>query len=1053
MLRRTSFTPSAITIHRCIYMALRSSSLMRRHVHATAAAAKKLKQNDQSISIGGVTIDKPPRGSNRPDLIPPLNHYCWNNINNHNNDANHNNNHSHSNNDNVLSSITSTVPPCQVSHLKWMLQKDLFLRQDFLLLGTPNLAKERRQLLLLYASLIDREVEYVALSRDTSEADLKQRKEVRGGTSGGTGPGTGTGTGDAGSNAGSTTIYVDQAPVRAAREGRLLILDGLEKAERNVLPTLNNLLENRELPLEDGTMLVNTAFDGGGGGDEGAYRMISVHPDFRVAATASISAGERSMLDPPLRSRFQGRLVQPVSVGDMLESVAGGGYYFNGENEEDAMKTLTNLVQLAGQMTDGAPLQSVRNAAWYLSRHQQSVTPRAALNAHGIMSSSTSSQEERVKMIGAQDILAPLNLTSHSQISNSATTRHDFIQTETIHNVKSLIHAALETQRAVALVGPKGCYKSSLAREVALAHVGNRNNTHNHNNRRNEPHENYPYPSPKQQQQPRLPQQPQHHLQLFSLHADLNARDLLMVRTTDDATGNTTWIDTPLTNAARNGGCVILDGLDKLRSDVLSSLALLMEHGWTALPDGTRLVARDSFRVIGIGHPPATDATSSTRTMDGVEGSSWITPEVQGMFHWIRVDPLPAEELRELLVELYPSLDDDIIDKLIGLEKELNDVSVDSMAEQESLRLSLRKLKHICRRVQRNPDELGNILCNTLMMDFLPEWESGIVKRCLEKAGISLRSRDYGSCKYTMDEELLKSCRRVASDPLLVPNVRFHENAGQAEVMGDILEAHSVGEKALLIMGNQGNGKNKVVDKLLSLLNSEREYVQLHRDTTVQSLLMMPAIENGRVVYRDSPLVRAAKYGRVLVLDEADKAPVEVVAVLKGLIEDGLLSLPDGRVLSRLEAVRSDDRDDNIIRIHPDFSVWTLANPAGWPFHGNDLAREMSDVFSCHTVHPMDMNSHKEILTSYGTNVEPRFIDTIVKIWEDLRVAHERGVMAYPFSIRESIAVVKHASECNDLIFGDYVVKKKHASLTPSNLSLFSSTHFQRMGSRAQLTT
>ena len=33
--------------------------------------------------------------------------------------------------------------------------------------------------------------------------------------------------------------------VRAALEGRVLILDGIEKTERNVLPVLNNLLENR----------------------------------------------------------------------------------------------------------------------------------------------------------------------------------------------------------------------------------------------------------------------------------------------------------------------------------------------------------------------------------------------------------------------------------------------------------------------------------------------------------------------------------------------------------------------------------------------------------------------------------------------------------------------------------------------------------------------------------------------------------------------------------------------------------------------------------------
>ena len=30
----------------------------------------------------------------------------------------------------------------------------------------------------------------------------------------------------------------------------------------------------------------------------------------------------------------------------------------------------------------------------------------------------------------------------------------------------------------------------------------------------------------------------------------------------------------------------------------------------------------------------------------------------------------------------------------------------------------------------------------------------------------------------------------------------------------------------------QGVGKNKLADKLLSLLGAEREYVQLHRDTT-----------------------------------------------------------------------------------------------------------------------------------------------------------------------------------------------------------------------------
>ena len=43
--------------------------------------------------------------------------------------------------------------------------------------------------------------------------------------------------------------------MRAATEGRVLVLEGVEKAERNVLPVLNNLLENREMQLEDGRFL------------------------------------------------------------------------------------------------------------------------------------------------------------------------------------------------------------------------------------------------------------------------------------------------------------------------------------------------------------------------------------------------------------------------------------------------------------------------------------------------------------------------------------------------------------------------------------------------------------------------------------------------------------------------------------------------------------------------------------------------------------------------------------------------------------------------------
>ena len=47
------------------------------------------------------------------------------------------------------------------------------------------------------------------------------------------------------------------------------------------------------------------------------------------------------------------------------------------------------------------------------------------------------------------------------------------------------------------------------------------------------------------------------------------------------------------------------------------------------------------------------------------------------------------------------------------------------------------------------------------------------------------------------------------------------------------LKDYALGEH-LLLVGNQGVGKNKIADQFLHLLHTPREYIQLHRDTTVR---------------------------------------------------------------------------------------------------------------------------------------------------------------------------------------------------------------------------
>ena len=64
-------------------------------------------------------------------------------------------------------------------------------------------------------------------------------------------------------------------------------------------------------------------------------------------------------------------------------------------------------------------------------------------------------------------------------------------------------------------------------------------------------------------------------------------------------------------------------------------------------------------------------------------------------------------------------------------------------------------------------------------------------------------------------------------------------------------------------------------------------------------------------------------------------------------MEDGDLLLGDGRRLlsgPALDAARnassSGSLPENVVPVHKDFRLWVLANPPGFPFHGNAFFRE-----------------------------------------------------------------------------------------------------------------
>ncbi|KAG0097282.1 von Willebrand factor A domain-containing protein 8 [Podila epicladia] len=922
-----------------------------------------------------------------------------------------------------------------------MMQKDK-LGQDMFLIGPPG--HLRRSIALKFAELTNREVEYVPLSKDVTESDLKQRREIVGGTA----------------------YYVDQACVRAATEGRILILDGIEKAERNVLPVLNNLLENREMALEDGRFLVNPKrFDmlvkeGGQSAVDTMerHKLVKVSDNFTVIALGlPVPQYVGHPLDPPLRSRFQSRDVKapgfesqlaqlrtlgpdvPLDMMERLISVAmvlGSQHYQNLGGDSTAASMISNVT------IPEFPV-SIESAIKLLNKFQD-VQPRFLLDlvypwsllptCEAEQRSLIESTYQRFGVLGlgregegfdqdegnvvhqCDSTYKVVSIERSGHRTAAATFEHSSGKKTTVdldcgtngfeeaeYFVETPYHMATLVSMLLAhsvgdfcVIGSKGVGKSALMRHFGRT-LG-------------------------------------YKIEFIPLYKDMSSRDLLQRRSTT-FTGDTVWENSALVKAALSGALAVMDGIDTLSFGTMVSLQRLIHERETAMPDGRKLLRHSHFDQLQAKHgwtleqmtkrgllriAPSFRIVALARPVsNGTEGGkpgSWLAPEIVSMFQFVTVRPLSLEEETQLLETLSPGVSPESLGLLLRFANHLR-ASPDETIKTLSSAMSTRQLIRICRRLAVFPDEsLHDAVHKVSLSRFLPSIAKEALNQLLASNGILPKPKSYKANELEIQvlpsRETPKSLRigqieepvRQNSNPVLIPNIVFHENPKQTEILMEMLKDFQLGEHLLLI-GNQGVGKNKLADYFLQLLRLPREYIQLHRDTTVQSLTATPSIVDGVLQYDDSPLVKAVRDGYILVIDEADKAPTYVTSVIRNLLEDGQMVLSDGR---RIVSKPTEGTDEVEIVIHPDFRMMVLANRPGFPFLGNDFFREVGDVFSCHAVDNPDAESEMFLLRKYGPDVPEELLLKLTAAFEDLRILVDEGLLSYPYSTRELVNVVRH---------------------------------------------
>ena len=422
---------------------------------------------------------------------------------------------------------------------------------------------------------------------------------------------------------------------------------------------------------------------------------------------------------------------------------------------------------------------------------------------------------------------------------------------------------------------------------------------------------------------------------LFNLYREMSGRDLLQRRATDPTTGETRWEDSALVKAACHGDLCILDGVERLASDTVTTLHSLMTEREISLPDGSKLVRADRMgtsivpsSLIRPVHPSFRVIALASLTKDS--RSFWLSDDVMSAFSTLLVPTPSASCMKAILRSANPTCPDSVIDKLLHIRAALaGEAAVDCGVQP----LSTRNLLRVVKLENADDGTLYNAISSVLLADLLPPTQRASLESLLNHNKFMTPNKR--GTKSRQNENIVVNegtasigdvvfVRREAKRPELVPTPEFINIPSQVQAMKGLLNEMNAGERSFLLLGNQGVGKNKLTDRLCELANFEREYIQLHRDSTIGSLTLSPSLEDGKIVWKDSPLLRAVKEGVVLVVDEADKAPTEVIAVLKSLVEDGELLLADGRRISR-------HNDGKGVILHPDFTLFVLANRPGYP--------------------------------------------------------------------------------------------------------------------------
>lgn len=158
-----------------------------------------------------------------------------------------------------------------------------------------------------------------------------------------------------------------------------------------------------------------------------------------------------------------------------------------------------------------------------------------------------------------------------------------------------------------------------------------------------------------------------------------------------------------------------------------------------------------------------------------------------------------------------------------------------------------------------------------------------------------------------------------------IPNVKKGYNI-QVKEAHALLMAWEMGEKSL-ITGPTGSGKSSLIEHCCAL--TKRPFIRVNMTGDIESTVLFGqlVVENGATVWKDGPVTEAVRHGAVLLIDEWDVTPPEILFGLQWLFEE------EGKLF--IKEMPGDSKSKFLIP-HENFRLVCAGNTVG---QGDDTGR------------------------------------------------------------------------------------------------------------------